>query len=62
MVKSGLKEKADDPHAMPRVSQYRLSAHLGSAIVLYTLFLWQGLGHILKPHQVPYVFCSCQTF
>ena len=51
MVKSGLKEK-DDPHEMPRVSQYRLAAHLSSAMILYVLMLWSGLNHVLPPHKV----------
>ncbi len=51
MVKSGLEEN-DDPNAIPRVSQYRLAAHLSSAMLLYTLFLWQGLSHMLTPAQV----------
>ncbi len=37
MVKSGL---VDDP----RVSQYRLAAHLGLAFVLFGLMFWTGLG------------------
>jgi len=52
MVKSGLEVSDDDPNAVPRVSQYRLAAHLGSAVVLYSLLLWQGLSHILTPQQV----------
>ena len=51
MVKSGLKQK-DDVNAVPRVSQYRLAAHLSSALVLYSLFLWSGLTHVLEPKQV----------
>lgn len=51
MVKSGLEEKSD-PNAVPRVSQYRLAAHLGSAMILYVLFLWQGLNHVLTPNQL----------
>lgn len=51
MVKSGL-EESSDPNAVPRVSQYRLAAHLGSAMILYVLFLWQGLNHVLTPNQV----------
>ena len=51
MVKSGL-EGQEDKTAVPRVSQYRLSAHLASAMVLYVLFLWSGLNHLIKPHQV----------
>jgi len=52
MVKSGLEVSDDDPNAVPRVSQYRLAAHLGSAVVLYALLLWQGLSHVLTPQQV----------
>jgi len=37
MVKSGL---VNDPH----VSQYRLTAHLGLAIVIYSYMLWVALG------------------
>jgi cytochrome c oxidase assembly protein subunit 15 len=37
MVKSGLDEELfTTPGAVPRVSQYRLAAHLGAALVLYT--------------------------
>jgi cytochrome c oxidase assembly protein subunit 15 len=51
MVKSGLEEK-QNAYEIPRVSQYRLAAHLGSALLLYTLFLWNGLAHVLTPVQV----------
>ncbi|RUS76320.1 hypothetical protein EGW08_015908 [Elysia chlorotica] len=54
MVKSGLEEKPG-PNDVARVSQYRLAAHLGSAFILYTLFLWQGLTHLLTPIQMPNV-------
>ena len=37
MVKSGL---VDNPH----VSQYRLTAHLGAALVIYSYMLWVALG------------------
>ncbi|MBF0455851.1 MAG: COX15/CtaA family protein [Magnetococcales bacterium] len=45
MVKSGL---VDDP----RVSQYRLTAHLGLAILIYAYMMWVGLGLYFnkKPH------------
>jgi len=44
MVRSGLEEERFvAPDAVPRVSQYRLMAHLGSAFVLYSLFLWNAL-------------------
>ena len=51
MVKSGLNPKPEATD-VPRVSQYRLAAHLGSAFILYSLFLWQGLSHVLTPNQV----------
>ena len=41
MVKSGL---VDDP----RVSQYRLAAHLGLAFVLFGLMFWTGLGMLQR--------------
>jgi cytochrome c oxidase assembly protein subunit 15 len=43
MVKSGL---VDDP----RVSQYRLAAHLGLAFLLFGLMFWTGLG-MLQPRN-----------
>ncbi|XP_072335781.1 heme A synthase COX15 isoform X2 [Scyliorhinus torazame] len=51
MVKSGLEEKKDS-HDIPRVSQYRLAAHLGSALVLYCASLWTGLSLLLPPSQM----------
>lgn len=45
MVMSGL---VDDP----RVSQYRLTAHLGLALLIYIAMLWQALG-LLAPRQAP---------
>ncbi|PVD39440.1 hypothetical protein C0Q70_02071 [Pomacea canaliculata] len=54
MVKSGLEEKPG-PNDIPRVSQYRLAAHLGSALLLYTLFLWGGLSHLTTPQAMPNV-------
>ena len=59
MVKSGLEHRHDDANAVPRVSQYRLAAHLSSALVLYSLFLWSGLTHVLTPRQVNGGLCSC---
>ncbi|NWW43603.1 COX15 protein, partial [Pedionomus torquatus] len=52
MVKSGLEEKPDS-YDIPRVSQYRLAAHLGSALVLYSASLWTGLSLLLPRHKVP---------
>ncbi|XP_037659926.1 cytochrome c oxidase assembly protein COX15 homolog isoform X2 [Choloepus didactylus] len=52
MVKSGLEEKPDS-HEIPRVSQYRLAAHLGSALVLYCASLWTSLSLLLPQHKLP---------
>lgn len=51
MVKSGLEEKPES-YDIPRVSQYRLSAHLGSALLLYCASLWIGLTQLLPAHKV----------
>jgi heme a synthase len=42
MVRSGL-EEPDSPHAVPRVSPYRLAAHLASAFVIYGTLVWTTL-------------------
>jgi cytochrome c oxidase assembly protein subunit 15 len=48
MVRSGLEHDVlDSPNATPRVSQYRLAAHLGSAFVIYVISFWNGIK-ILK--------------
>lgn len=50
MVKSGL---VDDP----RVSQYRLTAHLGLAVTVYAYMLWVGLGlYFNDPSPAPSAF------
>ena len=47
MVKSGLDDSLlDTPGAVPRVSQYRLAAHLGTAFVLYVGMFETGLAVI----------------
>uniref|UniRef100_A0A914UZZ7 Cytochrome c oxidase assembly protein COX15 n=1 Tax=Plectus sambesii TaxID=2011161 RepID=A0A914UZZ7_9BILA len=51
MVKSGLDPSQNSRSDVPSVSQYRLAAHLSSAFVLYTVFLWTGLSHILTPYD-----------
>lgn len=51
MVKSGLEEKPES-HDIPRVSQYRLSAHLGSALLLYCASLWTGLTLLQTPQKM----------
>ena len=43
MVKSGLKDDLFAPGSHPRVSQYRLTAHLSIAFICYTAMLWNGL-------------------
>lgn len=50
MVKSGLENRFHEPEDVPRVSQYRLAAHLSLAFALYTGFLWSALHH-LAPAQ-----------
>lgn len=60
MVKSGLEEKPES-YDIPRVSQYRLSAHLGSALLLYCASLWTGLTLLRPAHKVQCFFCTDQT-
>ncbi len=50
MVKSGLKDDLFAPGSHPRVSQYRLTAHLGTAFMCYSAMLWNGLS-ILRAHK-----------
>eukprot|EP00045_Choanoeca_perplexa_P003912 m.34342 g.34342 ORF g.34342 m.34342 type:complete len:401 (+) comp12291_c0_seq1:114-1316(+) len=49
MVKSGMDHDPEGKH-VPRVSQYRLAAHLGSAFVLFVLTFHTALRHLL-PEQ-----------
>ncbi|OQO11162.1 hypothetical protein B0A48_05418 [Cryoendolithus antarcticus] len=51
MVKSGLKDDLFAPGSHPRVSQYRLAAHLGTAFAAYLAMLWNGLA-ILRQHRL----------
>ncbi|KIW78470.1 hypothetical protein Z517_08306 [Fonsecaea pedrosoi CBS 271.37] len=51
MVKSGLKDDLFAPGSHPRVSQYRLTAHLGAAFVCYLAMLWNGLD-ILRTNKI----------
>ncbi|MCZ6603976.1 MAG: COX15/CtaA family protein [Alphaproteobacteria bacterium] len=46
MVKSGLVDR-------PEVSQYRLTAHLGLALVTYALLIWTGLDLSPRPASGP---------
>ncbi|EAQ84905.1 cytochrome c oxidase assembly protein, putative [Chaetomium globosum CBS 148.51] len=51
MVKSGLKDDLFAPGSHPRVSQYRLTAHLAAAFVCYSWMLVSGLG-VLRSHRL----------
>ena len=52
MVKSGLDPKNfEGPNDIPRVSQYRLAAHLSSAMVLYSFLLWNSFAVLIPPAQ-----------
>jgi heme a synthase len=51
MVKSGLKDDLFAKGAVPRVSQYRLTAHLGTAFLVYVSMLYTGLS-ILRTHRL----------
>lgn len=50
MVKSGLKDDLFAPGSHPRVSQYRLAAHLATAFVCYSWMLLAGLK-VLRTHR-----------
>ena len=49
MVQSGLTEK-------PEVSQYRLAAHLGLAILIYAYMFWVSLGQFYDRSQINSLF------
>ena len=51
MVKSGLEEPQKQTD-QPRVSQYRLSAHLGTALLLYSGMFWTALD-LFSPRAIP---------
>ncbi|ETI28116.1 hypothetical protein G647_00565 [Cladophialophora carrionii CBS 160.54] len=51
MVKSGLKDDLFAPGSHPRVSQYRLTAHLGAAFICYLAMFWNGLD-ILRTNKI----------
>ncbi|GAB7362592.1 hypothetical protein MBLNU230_g2906t1 [Neophaeotheca triangularis] len=51
MVKSGLKDDLFAQGSHPRVSQYRLAAHLGTAFLCYCAMLWNGLT-VFKDHRL----------
>ncbi|KAM3955899.1 LOW QUALITY PROTEIN: heme A synthase COX15 [Aphomia sociella] len=53
MVKSGLEDRFEGPSDVPRVSQYRLAAHLGLAFILYSGLVAGALRMLrLPPHSV----------
>lgn len=51
MVKSGLKDDLFAKGSHPRVSQYRLTAHLGTAFLVYLSMVWCGLS-ILRENKM----------
>ena len=51
MVKSGLKDDLFASGSHPRVSQYRLAAHLGTAFICYLAMFWNGVS-ILREHRL----------
>lgn len=52
MVRSGLQEQPEATD-VPRVSQYRLAAHLGMALLMYSSMLYTALGLLAPPHSAP---------
>lgn len=52
MVKSGLEDRFIEPSDVPRVSQYRLAAHLGLALLLYTGFLYNALDLLIPAEKL----------
>ncbi len=51
MVRSGLRDDLFAPGSHPRVSQYRLAAHLGAAFACYAWMLLSGLS-VLRTHRL----------
>jgi len=63
MVKSGLEaERFTEPSDVPRVSQYRLMSHLGSAFLLYSLFLWNALDITFPAQKVQEISSSALAY
>lgn len=62
MVKSGLEDRFHGENDVPRVSQYRLAAHLSFAFVLYTLFLWSAFDHLLPAQKLQQITSSALRF
>jgi cytochrome c oxidase assembly protein subunit 15 len=62
MVKSGLKDDLFEPGSHPRVSQYRLTAHLATAFICYGWMLFSGL-HVLRAQRIlSHPEAAAQTF
>lgn len=61
MVKSGLEDRFQGPSDVPRVSQYRLAAHLGMAFVLFTGFLYNALDHLIPAQKMKLDLFSAKT-
>lgn len=62
MVKSGLENRFEDPNDVPRVSQYRLAAHLTMAFILYTSLLRGALDFLSPALQWPSMDKSIRPF
>ena len=52
MVKSGLDEELISKTEIPRVSPYRLAAHLSLAFLLYAGLIWCGLSQFIPRARV----------
>ena len=52
MVKSGLDENQISKTEIPRVSQYRLAAHLSLAFLLYAGLIWCALCQFIPRPKV----------
>lgn len=60
MVRSGLKEPKrpvgvlpdEEFVGIPRVGNYWLCGHLLSAVVLYSIFLWNGFNYLVSHPKV----------
>ncbi|KAK7573752.1 hypothetical protein V9T40_010943 [Parthenolecanium corni] len=62
MVKSGLEDRFDGPNDVPRVSQYRLAAHLSLAFILYASLLRGALDHLSPALNWPVMNKSITKF
>lgn len=62
MVKSGLEDRFHELTDIPRVSQYRLAAHLSMALLLFSGFFWTALEIILPPQPSSILISSLKKF